>query len=157
MPTAPRRRTTSLIPIENHVFWLTMARHLREIRIAWEIFMGSSSIRTTSAASIAASDPIAPMAIPISARVSTGASLIPSPTKARFPFPLFSRRSSSTFCTLSAGRSSLRTWSMPSSFATASATSFASPVSMTVLATPTDFRAAMAAFDVSFTTSEIIT
>ena len=28
---------------------------------------------------------------------------------------------------------------------------------MTVLATPTDFRAAMAAFDVSFTTSEIIT
>ncbi len=34
-----------------------------------------------SAASIAASDPIAPIAIPMSARDSTGASLIPSPTK----------------------------------------------------------------------------
>ena len=33
-----------------------------------------------------ASDPIAPMAMPISARESTGASLMPSPTKASFSF-----------------------------------------------------------------------
>ena len=41
-------------------------------------------IRTTSAASMAISVP-APMAMPISARVSAGASLIPSPTMATFP------------------------------------------------------------------------
>ena len=41
-------------------------------------------IRTTSAASMAMSVP-APMAIPISALVSAGASLIPSPTMATFP------------------------------------------------------------------------
>ena len=51
-----------------------------DILIAFDIFNGSSSINTMSAASIAASLPNAPIAIPISALESTGASLIPSPT-----------------------------------------------------------------------------
>ena len=42
---------------------------------------GMSSMRTTSAASTAASEPMAPMAIPTSARASTGASLMPSPSQ----------------------------------------------------------------------------
>ncbi len=50
---------------------------------------GSSSISTMSAASIAASDPMAPMAIPISALERTGASLMPSPTNASFSFSDF--------------------------------------------------------------------
>ena len=54
-----------------------------------------------------ASDPIAPIAIPISALPRTGASLIPSPTNARFAFAGFSARSLSTCSTLSPGSSSL--------------------------------------------------
>ena len=65
--------------------------------MALDIFMGSSSIRTTSAASMAASEPIAPMAMPISARESTGASFMPSPTKASLPFLPVSASSFSTY------------------------------------------------------------
>ena len=50
--------------------------------IAFAIFNGSSSIRTTSAASMAASEPSPPMAIPTSARVRAGASFMPSPIMA---------------------------------------------------------------------------
>ena len=86
--------------------------------MALAIFIGSSSISTTSAASMAASEPMAPMAMPMSARESTGASLMPSPTKASFSFCPLLRSSSSTFSTLPAGSSWLHTWSMPSSAAT---------------------------------------
>ena len=75
--------------------------------IAFAISIGSSSISTISAASIAASEPIAPMAIPMSALVRTGASLIPSPTNASFAFSDFLPSNSSTFATLSDGSSSL--------------------------------------------------
>lgn len=64
----------------------TIRRHFLAIRIAFAILSGSSSISTTSAASIAASDPSAPIAIPTSTRESTGASLMPSPTKATVLF-----------------------------------------------------------------------
>ena len=57
----------------------------RLIRIAAGTSLNRLFISTTSAASIAISVP-APMAIPISALVSAGASLIPSPTIATFPF-----------------------------------------------------------------------
>ena len=67
----------------------TMRIHLRAILIALEIFSGSSSISTISAASIAASEPRAPMAIPMSALDNTGASLIPSPTNASFSLAVF--------------------------------------------------------------------
>ena len=132
-----------------------MRIHFFAIRIALTIFIGSSSIRTTSAASIAASEPIAPIAIPISALESTGASLIPSPTKASFSFSVFFARSSSTLLTLSAGRSSLYTRSTPSSPATCCATLSISPVSMTVSLMPFFLRFTIASFEVGFRTSEI--
>ena len=62
---------------------------LNAIRITEAILEGSSVIKTISAASIAASEPKPPIAIPTSARASTGASLIPSPTNTSFPFSLF--------------------------------------------------------------------
>ena len=155
IPTAPNTRQISLIPMANQMFSYTMRRHFLEIRMALAIFSGSSSIRTISAASMAASDPMAPMAIPISARESTGASLMPSPTNASFPFPVFFFSSSSTSDTLSAGRSSACTSSMPRSSATCSATFLESPVSMTVFSTPAFFRAMTASFAWGFSISEI--
>ena len=59
---SPQARHSSLMPMAKTIFWYTIRRHFLEILIALEIFRGSSSIRTTSAASIAASDPMAPMA-----------------------------------------------------------------------------------------------
>jgi hypothetical protein len=50
--------------------------------IAATIVLKSSSVRTTSAASRAASVPLRPMATPTSARRSAGVSLIPSPVTA---------------------------------------------------------------------------
>ena len=96
------------------------------------IFDGSSVIITISAASIALSDPNPPIAIPISANVSTGASFIPSPTNASFPFSVFVFSNSSTFSTFPSGSNSVYTLSNPISFATYSPTSFLSPVSITV-------------------------
>ena len=61
--------------------------------MALAIWSGSSSIRTMSAASMAASLPIAPIAMPMSARVRTGASLMPSPTNASLPFVLLAASS----------------------------------------------------------------
>ena len=153
MPMAPSTRHRPLMPSANTMFSYTIRRHLREMRMALEIFRGSSSISTTSAASMAASEPMAPMAMPISARDSTGASLMPSPTKASLPSALLSRRS--TCATLSAGSSSLCTSSTHSSPATWSATRRISPVSMTVFSTPACFRAAMASLAWGFTTSEM--
>ena len=137
------------------MFCRTMPMHLREMRMALAICRGSSSISTTSAASMAASLPMAPMAMPISARVRTGASLMPSPTKARLSFGAFSASSFSTSATLSPGRSSLRTSSTPSSPATCSATRRASPVSMTVLETPDFLRRAMASAECGLMISEM--
>ena len=65
------------------------------MRIAAGTSLNRLFIRTTSAASIATSVP-APIAIPISALVSAGASLIPSPTIATFPFS-FSLRITCSF------------------------------------------------------------
>ena len=123
--------------------------------MAVAIFTGSSSIRTISAASIAASAPSAPMAIPKSTLESTGASLIPSPTKASFSFFPFDSNIFSTSVTLSAGRSSLFTTSTPISSATDSATFLASPVNITTCLTPAAFKPATAALALGFTTSDI--
>ena len=84
-PTATSSRHKALTIRAKAMFSYTMRMHLREMRMALAIFRGSSSISTTSAASMAASEPMAPMAMPISARDSTGASLTPSPTKASLP------------------------------------------------------------------------
>ena len=81
-----------------------------------------SSFRiTTSADSLAAVEPCAPIAIPISAMVSEGASLTPSPT-------IIIGRSESGIsfnaAILSPGRHSALTSVMPTSFAMVVATSF---------------------------------
>jgi hypothetical protein len=77
-------------------------------------------------ASTATSVP-APMAIPMSAVASAGASFTPSPTIATF-FPCAC--SSRTLDALSSGSTSAKTVSIPRSSATASATAWASPVSI---------------------------
>ena len=83
-------------------------------------------MRTTSAASMATSVP-APMAIPISALVRAGASLIPSPTMATLPFSFSFRITLS----LPSGRTPAMTSSTPASFPTVFAVRSLSPVSMT--------------------------
>ena len=129
--------------------------HFFDILIASETFLVSSSISTISAASTAASEPIAPMAIPMSARESTGASFIPSPTKATASFPdALSAISSSIFSTLSPGRSSLYTSSIPIALATSFAVVLLSPVSITVFLMPSAFSFDIASNVSSFTISE---
>ena len=83
-------------------------------------------ISTTSAASMAISVP-APMAIPISALVSAGASLIPSPTIATFPFFFRERITLS----LPSGSTPAITWSTPAWAPMAFAVLSLSPVSIT--------------------------
>ena len=83
-------------------------------------------IRTTSAASIAISVP-APMAIPISALVRAGASLMPSPTIATFPFS-FRRLMTASF---PSGRTPAMTSSTPACAPMARAVRSLSPVSIT--------------------------
>ena len=90
---------------KRQIFCRTIRKVFLEIRIAVLILEGASSIRTISAASMAASEPRPPMAMPMSARERTGASLIPSPMKASFLLGAFSARRRSTISTLSAGKS----------------------------------------------------
>ena len=94
--------------------------------------------------------------MPISALESTGASLIPSPTKASTSFFSFSSRSFSTSKTLSAGSNSLLTTSTPICFPTASATFFESPVSITTFFTPAFFKSLTAFADVGLIISDMI-
>ena len=155
MPTAASTSTESFTPKANTMFCHTIPMVLRDRRIALAIFDGLSSMSTISAASMAASEPIAPIAIPISARVSTGASLMPSPTKASLPFLLSSSSKRSTSATLSWGRSLAWNSSRPSFEATERATSSASPVNITVLVTPVACRSAMVLAASSFTMSAI--
>ena len=100
---------------------------LRSMRI----LRTSSSISTTSAASIAASDPMLPMVMPISALVSTGASLMPSPTNASFSFLVFPSGGVLPVPPYLPAAVPACTSSIPSSFATSIAASLRSPVSMT--------------------------
>ncbi len=132
-----------------------MASVLLAILTATASFDGSSVIITTSAASIAASDPSPPIATPMSALAKTGASLIPSPTKTSFPLGLFSSKSLSTRSTLSLGRSSKCTSSTPSFAATSLAVASWSPVSITVFLIPFSLRLAIAVAASSFISSAI--
>ena len=72
------------------MFSLTIVLVFFDIFIAEATFDGLSSMITTSAAFIAASLPSAPIAIPTSAHISTGASFMPSPTKASVRLPITS-------------------------------------------------------------------
>ena len=98
------------------------------------------------------------MAMPTSARVSTGASLMPSPTKASLPFPApCAWVSSSSFSTsvdlvlrAAAARGTRR---CPAPSPRRAATSARSPVSMTVFFTPAARKAATASAASGLTTS----
>ena len=103
MPSTLKIITRTLTPIANTMFWIITDIVFAEILDALAILEGSSVIRTTSAASIALSEPIPPIAIPTSERISTGASLIPSPTNATFFLGFLEERISSSFETLSCG------------------------------------------------------
>lgn len=81
-PTAASNSTSTLTHMANHTFCRAMPSVRRAMCMAVTIFEGLSSINTTSAASMAASEPSAPIATPTSARANAGASFMPSPTKA---------------------------------------------------------------------------
>ena len=101
-------------------------RVMRLKRMAAGISVSLLFMRTTSAASMATSVP-APMAMPMSALVSAGASLMPSPTMMVFPFSLSSRITAS----LPSGRTPATTSLTPASRPMASAVRRLSPVSIT--------------------------
>ena len=84
------------------------------------------------------------MAMPTSARERTGASLMPSPTKASTPVSAGWASSSSTLATLPSGSSPAWVSSRPRAAATRPAAAGASPVSITVLRTPRALSCAMA-------------
>ena len=107
MPIALNISTINFIDIANIIFCFTIVIVFLEIFIASTTLDGSSVINTTSAASIAASLPSPPIAIPMSEIAKTGASLIPSPIKAKFPFSDLFFINSSTFSTLSLGSNSV--------------------------------------------------
>ena len=96
-------------------------------------------IRTMSADSMATSVPV-PMAMPTSALARAGASLMPSPIMATFLPSAWSLRTSSS---LSWGRTSATTRSMPVWRRMASAVFLLSPVSMTT-SMPSFLSSAMA-------------
>ena len=95
-------------------------------RIAAGTSLNRLFIRTTLAASIAISVP-APMAIPISARVRAGASLMPSPTMATLPCSFKERMTLS----LPSGSTPAMTSSTPACAPMAFAVRSLSPVSIT--------------------------
>ena len=143
-PTAQSTSTNSLTVSANTTFCFAIASVFLAISISCSSLDGSSVMMTTSAASMAASEPRPPMAIPTSALASTGASLIPSPTNKSLPFSDFAAMSFSTSSTLFSGSSSACTSSKPSALPTRSATALLSPVSITVLM-PLAFKPRIAA------------
>ena len=154
-PSAARSSTSNLTAMANTTFCRAMEMVRREMEMAVATFFGLSSMSTTSAASMAASEPSAPMAIPTSALANTGASLMPSPTKASEAFSSRRSRSCCMQSTFSSGSNCVWHSSMPSCRATSSPTSFRSPVSNTVWATPICRRLSTASLASSFTLSEM--
>ncbi len=118
-------------------FVFIMARVFLECFISHGSLPRSSDIRTISAASIATSLPISPIAIPRVATAIEGASLTPSPTIATY---LKSLTISSTFLTLSSGRREALKSSRPTAAATWRAVPSLSPVNITIFFTPTSLR-----------------
>ena len=106
-PNAPNISTRAFTPRAKIIFSLTIVIVFRDIFTASAMLDGSSFISTTSAASMAISEPKPPIAIPISALAITGASFIPSPANAT-SLRSGSFISCSTFSTLFSGRSSLK-------------------------------------------------
>ncbi len=117
---------------------------IRTVRLAMATLVAtrprSSSMITTSADSLAAVAPLAPIAMPTSAAASTGASFTPSPTMA-------TGRSGNpaTATTLPSGSRSARTSETPTCSATWFAFDAASPVTISNDSTPRSFSASIVA------------
>ena len=79
-PNMPSKSTAHFTAKEKIMFCLAMPTVFLAIFKATGTRAMLSAMSTASAASIAASEPSAPIAIPTSARARTGASFIPSPT-----------------------------------------------------------------------------
>ena len=88
--TPPSARTTqaSLMAMARATLTRIVASVARPRRMANGTARRSSAISATSAVSMAASVPAAPIAMPTSAAASAGASLMPSPTIATAPYSL---------------------------------------------------------------------
>ena len=103
---------------------------IRTLRRAWPSACGISRrslpVKATSADSIAASDPLTPIAMPTVALASAGASLMPSPIMA---VGVVVDRDATAFALFS-GRSCAATSSMPACSAKARAVRSLSPVSI---------------------------
>ena len=112
----------------------------RPIRTAVAVLARSSVRITTSADSLAAVAPRAPIATPTSAAASTGASLTPSPTMSTGRCGALR-----TVRTLSSGRHSGSTRVMPSAAATCSTVARASPLSTRISRTPSAVSSAIVA------------
>ena len=115
------------------MFWAISLRAARASMIASGRRSSWLPMRATSAVSIAASLPAAPMAIPMDAFASAGASFTPSPTIATIE-P--SRRRSSMCRSLLSGLSDAWTSPTPTASATRAAAASWSPVSITTRFTP---------------------
>ena len=99
MPNIASINIITLKKIANVILVITVFLVILLIFKALEMHSKLSSIKTISLASIVASLPRPPIAIPTSASLITGTSLIPSPTKATLLFFLYS----SSIFTLSSG------------------------------------------------------
>ncbi len=139
------------------MFCHTIALVRRAARTAAASFPILSVIITTSAASMAASDPRPPIATPISALAKAGASFMPSPTNTTLPLEVLFPWAASTMATFWWGRSSACTSSILRAFAASSAALWLSPVSIIVLLTPSALRSLMAAAASSFISSDTTT
>ena len=84
IPAIPSNIAVTFINIAKVIFVITILLVFFFFFYAVVSFDISSVIITTSDASMAESDPMLPILIPISALIITGASLIPSPTNAIF-------------------------------------------------------------------------
>ena len=149
MPASARPKNTALMPMAKLMFCTRM------LRVRWLRLMNSgnlpssSSIRATSAVSMAVSLPAAPMAKPMSACARAGASLTPSPSMATTPNCCCKALISSS---LFSGNNSALTTLTPTSSPMRCAVSRLSPVSITVV-TPSAFSLAMADAAVGRSTS----
>ena len=133
------------------MFCQTMVRVLRARRKACANREGWSVCNTTSAVSMAMSAPAQPMATPTSLNANTGASLMPSPTKAtlRPCFCNVSMRSA-----LCCGSKSPKACSSCSSSATLSTNACLSPESISTCVIPTLRSIEMASVASGFIVSE---
>ncbi|KAH3659767.1 hypothetical protein OGATHE_005812 [Ogataea polymorpha] len=78
-------------------FWMLLKMPFPSL-MACKMVLKSSSVKTMSAASLATSVPFLPMAIPISASLSAGASFTPSPVMATMSPRICNARTMDTLC-----------------------------------------------------------